>query len=457
MSNIDLQTIFSDIKNAYLNENDILIEKLFNLSLDKTIACDTYQLKRVRRNIQSVYESFMAEYFEVTLKINKVRSSNMDFIGLNREKIIAKRKDFDRIYIELASSSYIGDLKCYDDFGNEININNYRVKLPKKCNLLIVQDAKNRVYIDINWTKIDYVLKGDEGWLFLKNDRNNSVQKFTGEEILSETQSKDWEKYCSDLNKICNANYIIAPSKERVFPQFYPLAEGDLTISRQIKGIFNNFDSIKFVDPVDLLSKHANSYSKTDTHWTYYGAFLALRAIFGGNFDNRFEFYTSKALGDLGSKQYPFDESDIMYVKQEVVDAPSITNFLLQDGLLSIFINEKACLNKTCVLFGDSYSRYFYPFLRKIYKRVVALRTAGTVIREVIDAERPDVVLIERAERFSINPPGFVNLISDCNLMFRKVPNYVQLESELEVEFEKTRGTIYERYFEKFIKYQKGN
>ncbi|WP_213999996.1 hypothetical protein [Arsukibacterium sp.] len=64
------------------------------------------------------------------------------------------------------------------------------------------------------------VLQGDEGWLFLDNDNNNSVEQFTGKKLLGWRERRKWLQYAKGLQQIAREQQVpyallIAPS-ERV-------------------------------------------------------------------------------------------------------------------------------------------------------------------------------------------------------------------------------------------------
>lgn len=98
-------------------------------------------------------------------------------------------------------------------------------------------------------------------------------------------------------------------------------------------------------------------------------------------------------------------------------------NFLSQDGHVSVYQNEAASSKYKVVLFGDSFSRFFYPILCKMFKRVVCIRSAGSIIQDVLTHEKPDYVIIERAERFSLTAPSIHRTISECPAMTKYADN----------------------------------
>ena len=65
------------------------------------------------------------------------------------------------------------------------------------------------------------VLQGLEGWLFLDNDTNNSVEQYTGKLLLGRDQKLAWQHYFSGANKLAHSLNIpyamlMAPDRKSV-------------------------------------------------------------------------------------------------------------------------------------------------------------------------------------------------------------------------------------------------
>jgi hypothetical protein len=58
----------------------------------------------------------------------------------------------------------------------------------------------------------------------------------------------------------------------------------------------------------------------------------------------------------------------------------------------------------TCVVFGESFAEALLIFLRESFQRLVFVHTS-MLIPEILERERPDVVLSIPIERFLVRPP----------------------------------------------------
>ena len=127
------------------------------------------------------------------------------------------------------------------------------------------------------------VLEGKEGWLFLDNDTNGSVDQYCGRLRLTEEGINSWQAYLTGVGAIAqqwNARtaVLVAPSKESVMgPRYHPYTEGDGGPISQLLELPGEFP---FVYPVPELSAMGDdAFIQTDTHWTQQGAMAAAKAL----------------------------------------------------------------------------------------------------------------------------------------------------------------------------------
>ena len=167
------------------------------------------------------------------------------------------------------------DLTCGFDF--EINIENL-------SDTFIVGFHVEGISYDVlslNKRKVIKVQEGKNGWLFLDNDTNSSVDQFTGRKLLGEQHTTQYVKFFDELNTLSNELdfkwvYSIAPAKEFIFPDYYPHEISNYNILTQLKelevgNILHHSEN--------LIDNREFSYSKCDTHWTDYGALLIVKQI----------------------------------------------------------------------------------------------------------------------------------------------------------------------------------
>lgn len=266
--------------------------------------------------------------------------------------------------------------------------------------------------ISIKAKKVLDVLRGLDNWLFLANDANSSIDQYTGKKNLSERNIKEWSDFSKNILKYQNKTeflYIIANSKEKVFPEYYPFKMAKKTITDMIEDIFIE-NKINYLNPVDNLKKNKYSYYKTDTHWSDLGAYIAYRAtmdkILDLNFMEKVDFIDSEVVGDLGSKlTHPEKSIKKTFVQPpELLGSQKFFNGISGTGYIKIFMNEKASTNKTVLIFGGSSMANFAKYFNYSFRRVVTINLPGSIVGEIIDFENPDLLLVQTNERYLISP-----------------------------------------------------
>lgn len=368
-------------------------------------------------DILSICESYLARNFQYTFINQDGKNAIKNYCFRLRVKDSLNY----RISIQLSGSINSAFLVKNKTLV-EVEICNSIIEINEDLNQLdgILLDGD---FYKLNKVEIPSVMFGKDDWLFLINDRNDSLGQYSGKRFISNEEIERWSQFLLETKKIKNLKVIIAPSKETVFNKFYPYAGFDSKILLQLKKVDRSTNIV--VDPTQALQKDSRSYSKTDTHWSFYGAFIALKEAFPDLIEGtNFQFVTGQKVGDIGSKFLPNLKSDFEYIlnpedsKYKIFD-----NFLSQDGHISVYHNEAASSKYKVVLFGDSFSRFFYPILCKTFRRVVCIRSAGSIIRDVLTHEKPDFVIIERAERFSLTAPSIHRTISECPAMTKYADN----------------------------------
>ncbi|HCA00642.1 MAG TPA: hypothetical protein DEO68_00335 [Halomonas campaniensis] len=308
----------------------------------------------------------------------------------------------------------------------------------------------------LSLTPVAELVKGRDNWLFLANDQNCSVDQFTGKLLLDEDKKLAWCSYANDfyeVSKKFNALYVIANSKERVLPGLYPFSQGVEILAHQVENILSD-SSVNVVNPVDENSKNIQSYYETDTHWSDVGAFNAFKLCmkaFGYNdeFDVFFEFFGREVVGDLGSKLTPPVSSIRMTHSLRDKAKGSVKcvfdNKIKKTGSLEINLNETAVYEKTVLLFGGSslkaggFARYFSYF----FSRVVVINLPGSIVKEIVDHECPDHIIVQTNERYLISPGRVYEtvvgspLVKSFKMMSQKeLLNFVESINELDDESE---------------------
>lgn len=314
------------------------------------------------------------------------------------------------------------------------------------------------------------VLDGENGWLFLDNDSNNSVSQYKGEYLINEANLLQWNKYLSQFNKLENALLLIAPNKESVYSCYYPYKKGRITSIDQVLCLCNSNKANVFY-PLSVLRNTALSYSKIETHWSYLGAFETFKEIlkiFNLDFENHvfpFSFEEKELTGDLGSKFSPVKKGGYLYLSKfgeknisplnfvdcvnQCVDSNAInlvfSNCFIGQGSIRIFENSLPLLDKKIVLFGDSFLEQLVPYFMYTFSRVVYVRSNATMIRSIIEHEKPDYIFSEIVERMIIRAPIYLNEINSY-APFYKLNHSKNIISLIDNELKKDGDNFYFGY-----------
>lgn len=266
------------------------------------------------------------------------------------------------------------------------------------------------------------VIVGAEGWLYLDNDTNHSVDQHTGRLTLDEAGLERWADYldaCTGIAAKAQARHavLIAASKEQVIGEHYPHAKGEHTVHDQVLALSRPEHAL--VDTAALLCARADKgecFIKTDTHWTDRGAryaALALLAQLGLDAQAAQRcwtddvYYTMPFAGDLGVKLQPALVAPTEFLEaRPVAHDAAFDNHLPNIGRVLVFERAAAVFDKTLLLFGASSSYPMLKYLKRVFGRVVFVHSAGNVDTALVAHEQPDYLVMQTTARFMITPPG---------------------------------------------------
>ena len=266
------------------------------------------------------------------------------------------------------------------------------------------------------------VIQGSEGWLYLDNDTNRSVDQYTGSLLLDSDALARWASYldaCAGIAAGSGARHavLVAASKEQVLPEHYPHAKGAQTVHEQVLSLSR--PEHKVLDTAALLRARADKeacFIKTDTHWTDRGAMQAALALVDQlGLDAQLArdcwasdvYYTMPFAGDLGSKLQP-----AQVAKTEFLQAPPATqdaafdNHLPNIGRVLVLECDAAPWSGTLLLFGASSSYPMLKYLKRVFRRIVFVHSAGNVDSTLVAHEQPAYLVMQTTARFMVTPPN---------------------------------------------------
>lgn len=274
------------------------------------------------------------------------------------------------------------------------------------------------------------VLEGSGGHLFLSNDTNRSIDQYTGQYLIPPAELECWDAYLEKLGMIRRTHqakmvFLAAPSKEYIFPEYYPFTPGKISPMIQLTKKFAEYNE-HLVYPVEKLKACREiSYARGDTHWTDYGGMIAAEAVLeaiGIDFDFSEvmpKFALRSVTGDLGSKitpplRYPTYLAEFKAAGMSI----GFNNGIDNHGRIWIFERENAPRG-TVVVFGGSSSKNVVPWLSLVFKRVLYVHAAASIDPTILTQERPDVVILQTNSRFVVKAPQAT--LNTKNVIAKKV------------------------------------
>jgi alginate O-acetyltransferase complex protein AlgJ len=275
------------------------------------------------------------------------------------------------------------------------------------------------------------VMSGQEGWLYLRRDTNDILGQHTGKVRLKASQQVEWrqvlERRIRESERLGAIwSCVVAPDKESVYPEFLP----DTIVPVEHRPIHEFLDVAADVgapvtyalDSLLAVKGRYEVYPKVDTHWNCRGAYIGYRTfcddllkqgldleIVG---EGDLEWIDRATEGDLGSKvsPNPIVGTTIAPALKEHRGRLISDNEVLNHGRVAVFEQPGAGLR--CVLFGESFTPFMFPFLKETFQRLVFVHTSMFVTK-ILEQERPDVILSLPTERFLIRVPNDSNALAE--------------------------------------------
>lgn len=273
-------------------------------------------------------------------------------------------------------------------------------------------------------TEREKVLFGKHGWLFLQRDTNDVIGQHTGRVRLGRQRRRAWRQLLETrmaLTERLRTTWLcqISPDKESIYPEYLPagVVPARRRTVHEFRGIAASLGA-PVVYPIGELrsaKREAELYSRTDTHWNQRGAYvayrslcreLARRGIKPHVVDEKMLSWLKRpGPGDLGGKLDPPVHGRAVFAALEDQSSSLIfDNRIHNHGRVMIFDNA-AGLSLSCVAFGESFANHLLLFLKESFRRLVFVHSS-MLISEVVERERPDVVLSLPLERFLIRVPS---------------------------------------------------
>lgn len=269
------------------------------------------------------------------------------------------------------------------------------------------------------------VLVGEDGWLYYTY--NLSMRDYQKVDPLNMSNIKRLSSILEQLNNQVEQYggsliVVIPPDKSTVYPQFMPREIPVIGDETSLDRLIARMGQVSGVHLIDLRPKLIEAgknnlvYYKTDSHWNCAGAYLAYSSIL------------SEIEGDLPEIHvYEMDEFTILH-DNKYLDLASAINAPVSEPLMTvapnfdvsiselpgesrgydnqdvrIAVNSNDGLPTLMVLHDSFYVACLGTFMETSFGRTISAKYADFVISDLlgmIEREKPDVVLVEFAERF---------------------------------------------------------
>jgi alginate O-acetyltransferase complex protein AlgJ len=199
---------------------------------------------------------------------------------------------------------------------------------------------------------------------------------------------------------------VVAPDKQTIYPEYLPADRqpkpGTLSRLDQFWAMAAKLDAVPLLDLRETLRQaklDRQLYYPSDTHWNVHGLLLAYQAI-----------ARMLAQQDPAWRPLPVEHLALSAGPRRVGDLASLMGLpaiggdrdwlLVPERLAALAGPKRGKLLLVADSFGQALQMFFELQFEQVSKRYVTRGTRKTVTAPLLDAEKPDVVILESAERY---------------------------------------------------------
>jgi hypothetical protein len=279
------------------------------------------------------------------------------------------------------------------------------------------------------------VAVGKDGWLFLAKDRtidvlaeHQAVVPLTGAQLDTLTALYE-ERRAWLAERGVKYLLVVAPNKNSIYPELLPAEFKQIGPVSRLDQIMKHLAGNSSIEVLDLrqtlleAKKSRQVFYATDSHWNAHGAFPCYQAVVG-RLAGRFPALKPLAASDFLAMEFTFLGGDLSYmvgledlVTERKVAYVPITPFKargVSTGTIKPGYAQPSQASEVndpklpkAVFFHDSYFWEILSLLGEHFSRAVYVWVkpglAGSQSffdKELVEAEKPDVVVEQIAERF---------------------------------------------------------
>lgn len=290
------------------------------------------------------------------------------------------------------------------------------------------------------------VVLGRNGWLYFAGEE--SIWDYQGLVPLDDASIDRIYSYLLAANEKLEQSDItflvaIPPNKQSIYPEYLPESIRKIRPQTRLDQLLEYNSKKERLPILDLrlglleAKQKQLQYSITDTHWSTAGAFtayqeimLALASTFPLLQPYEMKDYSLQSVKTPGGDLAVMNNLRNFYTDQRITLIPSFHQTYqkprLEYSLEDVYSAELTTMDApnlpTAVIFYDSYGPFMKPFLSQHFRRAVYIRPHVLATRkgtspgrlqaevepphidwDIVEREKPDVVILVFAERFLIH------------------------------------------------------
>ena len=363
----------------------------------------------------------------------RIRSHGWDIASRAENRKMADEPALFRLHDSSAAPSMSTRLKALAKFPGEFK---YYLSEHFGFRSLLIRTHGTLMVKGLGVTSNSAVILGKDGWLYLAND--GSLEDWRNSDPFTPEQLEQWRHLLEARSEYCTTRgirylFVLAPSKYDIYPEYMPESLNQvrresrldqlLAYLRQKQSPVNVLD----LRPALLEAKKngVRLYQKTDTHWNDRGAWVAYQAIVEAvqkqipgvlplSSDDMQPVTTERPgmdlAGLLGLNEL-YREESLDLVSRIPLRLPHV----VQDKVEPITVEADETPKPRIVMFRDSFMTAVLPFIAQDFGRGVYFWEDG-FDQKVIEAEHPDIVIQEMAQRKLMLPASDIEKILPVKL-----------------------------------------
>jgi hypothetical protein len=270
------------------------------------------------------------------------------------------------------------------------------------------------------------VIKGKDGWLFLRAGSNNVLDQHTGRRRMPREDVGAWhaalaERVAWAARRGIAYRAIIVPDSHAVYRDKLPDDIAARLVPHDRRPVPAMVASLPpdvrdaVIYPLEELiaaSAHDETFQRGDTHWTEFGSWVVYEllkdSLAGVPADwigeDRLRFHAASEWGDLASKLDPPQMTLCLRAELAGADAELVhDNKVRNNGHVRVY--RRSTAQPRCLVFADSFARNIEKFLVNTFGETVLVHSSRRFDYSLAEAVAPDLVLTLGVERFAIEPP----------------------------------------------------